>query len=152
MGLLTRTFVPRSVRRATHPVRTVKRAATPRVVKQARRSLHPVSNAVYSVERSLNTKPRKRKGQPPRAAGPQIVTNAGVVVDSDVVADWFEGRFNEITDGDPTMDSTTCEPDPSDPSVLIATGRIDYGYGCVQFVDRRIQVHPDGSWQIEDSG
>lgn len=61
MGFLTRAFVPRSVRRAAHPVRTAKRAATPRVVKQAQRSLHPVSNAIYSAQRSLNTKPRKRK-------------------------------------------------------------------------------------------
>jgi uncharacterized protein YqhQ len=64
MGLLTRALVPRSVRRATHPVRTAKSAVTPRVVKQARNVMNPVDSAVYyGIERPLNTKPRKsRKG------------------------------------------------------------------------------------------
>jgi hypothetical protein len=60
MGFLSRTLVPRSVRRAVNPVRTLKSAATPRVVKRARRAFHPIDNAVYGVERSLNTKPRRR--------------------------------------------------------------------------------------------
>jgi hypothetical protein len=60
MGFLSRMLVPRGVRRAAHPVRSVKRAVTPTVVKRARRSLSPVDNAVYSVERKLNTKPRRR--------------------------------------------------------------------------------------------
>lgn len=60
MGMLTRMFIPRSVRRAAHPGRAVKRAVTPRSVKRARRAMHPVSNAKYSVERWFNTKPRKR--------------------------------------------------------------------------------------------
>jgi len=58
MGFITRLLIPRSVRRAVHPGRAVKRAVTPRSIKQARRALHPVSNAKYSVERSLNTKKR----------------------------------------------------------------------------------------------
>jgi len=37
MGFLPRLLVPRGVRRAMHPVRTVKRAATPKVVKKAGR-------------------------------------------------------------------------------------------------------------------
>ena len=60
MGFLTRALVPRKVRRVAHPVRSVKRAATPKSVKRARRSLHPVSNAGYSITRKLNTKPRRR--------------------------------------------------------------------------------------------
>jgi hypothetical protein len=61
MGLLTRALVPRSVRRAAHPVRTAKSAATPRVIKQARNVMNPVDSAVYhGIERPLNTKPRKR--------------------------------------------------------------------------------------------
>ena len=32
----------RRVRRAVHPVRTVKRAASPKVVKKATRAMHPV--------------------------------------------------------------------------------------------------------------
>jgi len=62
MGFLSRLFIPRGVRRAMHPARTVKRAATPKVFKKARRSMHPVSNAAYAFERSLNTnKGRGRK-------------------------------------------------------------------------------------------
>ena len=59
MGFLSRLFLPRGVRRAMHPGRAVKRALTPKTVKRARRSLHPVSNASYSVQRSLNTKKRR---------------------------------------------------------------------------------------------
>lgn len=60
MGFLSRMFVPRGVRRAMHPGRAVKRAITPKTVKRARRALHPLDNAAYSLTRSLNTKPRRR--------------------------------------------------------------------------------------------
>ena len=60
MGFLSRMLIPRSVRRAAHPVRTVKRAATPKSIKSIQRSLHPIDNAVYGVTRSLNTKARSR--------------------------------------------------------------------------------------------
>ena len=59
MGFFSRMLVPRGVRRAMHPVRTIKRAATPKVVKRARRALNPVDNAVYGFQRSLNAKPRR---------------------------------------------------------------------------------------------
>lgn len=55
MGFLSRLLIPRSVRRAMHPVRTVKRAATPKAVKKARRALHPVDNIVYGAERQVIT-------------------------------------------------------------------------------------------------
>lgn len=55
MGFLSRLLVPRSVRRAAHPVRTVRRAATPKVVKTAQRALHPVDNIVYGAERQVIT-------------------------------------------------------------------------------------------------
>lgn len=64
MGMLSRMLVPRSVRRAMHPVRTAKRAVTPRSIKRAQRALHPIDNAVYSFERSLNTKRRRRPKAP----------------------------------------------------------------------------------------
>lgn len=64
VGFLTRLFIPRGVRRAMHPGRAVKRAVTPKSVKRARRAMHPVSNAVYGVERSLNTKPRRNSSSP----------------------------------------------------------------------------------------
>lgn len=60
MGFLSKMLVPRGVRRAVHPVRTVKRAATPKAVKRMQHAVHPVDNAVYGVQRSLNTKPRRR--------------------------------------------------------------------------------------------
>jgi len=63
MGFLSRMFVPRGVRRAMHPARTVKRAVTPKVVKRARRAMSPLDNAVYGLERSLNTRRRPRSGQ-----------------------------------------------------------------------------------------
>lgn len=59
MGFVSRMLVPRGVRRAAHPVRTAKRAVTPKTVKQMQRAAHPLDNAVYGVQRSLNTKPRK---------------------------------------------------------------------------------------------
>jgi len=50
--------VPRSVRRAVHPVRAIKRELTPRPIKRARRALHPIDNAIYGVTRKLNTRHR----------------------------------------------------------------------------------------------
>jgi hypothetical protein len=70
MGFLSRLLVPRGVRRAVHPVRTVKRAATPKAVKKARRAMHPVDNIVYGAERQVITslrsgRRRRRKGRGP---------------------------------------------------------------------------------------
>ncbi len=65
MGFLSRLLVPRSVRRAMHPVRTVKRAATPKIVKRTERAMHPVDNAIYSAERSAVTS--LRSGRKKRA-------------------------------------------------------------------------------------
>jgi hypothetical protein len=69
LGFLSRLLVPRSVRRAMHPVRMVKRAATPETVKKARRAVHPVDSIVYSAERqmitSLRSGRRRRKGRAP---------------------------------------------------------------------------------------
>lgn len=61
MGFISRMLVPRGVRRAAHPVRTTKSALTPKVVKRARRAVHPLDNAQYSVERSIASKLRGRK-------------------------------------------------------------------------------------------
>jgi len=67
MGFFTRLLIPRSVRRAVHPGRAVKRAVTPKAIKKARRALHPIDNAKYSLERSIATSLRsgrkKRKAQ-----------------------------------------------------------------------------------------
>lgn len=67
MGFLSRLLIPRGVRRAAHPVRTVKRAVTPKSVKQVRGAMHPVSNAKYSVERSIATSIRSVGGKRGRA-------------------------------------------------------------------------------------
>lgn len=58
MGFLSRLLISRSVRRAMHPGRAVKRAVTPRSVKKLKRAMHPVSNARYSMERSVSTQIR----------------------------------------------------------------------------------------------
>ncbi len=80
MGFLSRLFLPRSVRRAVHPVRAVKRAATPKAVKKATRAMHPLDNAIYGEERSVATSLRsgrkrkqRRKGRAPvyRHGGPR---------------------------------------------------------------------------------
>lgn len=66
MGFFSRLLIPRSVRRAVHPGRAVKRAITPKPIKKARRALHPIDNAVYSMQRSVATSIRsgqKRKAQ-----------------------------------------------------------------------------------------
>jgi hypothetical protein len=55
MGFFTRLLIPRGVRRAMHPGRAVKRAATPKVIKRASRAMHPIDNLQYSVERSIAT-------------------------------------------------------------------------------------------------
>jgi hypothetical protein len=45
-------------------LRTVRRAATPKVVKKAQRALHPVDNIVYGAERQVITSLRSgRKGR-----------------------------------------------------------------------------------------
>lgn len=79
MGFFTRMLVPRKVRRAVHPVRAVKRVVTPKPIKKARRALHPIDNAVYSFERSLTTKSRKRSSstRAPKAKGKAPVFNHG---------------------------------------------------------------------------
>lgn len=64
--MLSRMFVPRGVRRAMHPVRTTKNALTPKPIKKARRAMHPIDNAVYSMQRPIVTAARsgiKRKGK-----------------------------------------------------------------------------------------
>jgi hypothetical protein len=68
VGFFSRLFVPRSVRRAVHPGRAVKRAVTPKAVKKVSRALHPVDNAVYSMQRSAATAIRsggRKKGKTP---------------------------------------------------------------------------------------
>ncbi len=64
MGFFSRLLVPRSVRRAMHPGRAVKRAVTPKAVKKASRAMHPIDNALYSMQRSVATNIRSgRKGK-----------------------------------------------------------------------------------------
>lgn len=71
MGFLSRLLVPRSVRRAAHPVRAVRRAATPKVVKRATRAMHPLDNAVYGIERSVVTSLRSgQKRKPGKGRSP----------------------------------------------------------------------------------
>jgi hypothetical protein len=75
MGFLSRLLVPRRVRRAMHPARTVRRAATPKSVKKARRPLHPVDNVVYCAERQVITS--LRSGRKRRRKSPSPVFQHG---------------------------------------------------------------------------
>lgn len=75
MGFFSRLLVPRSVRRAMHPGRAVKRALTPKAVKRATRVMHPIDNATYSIQRSVATSirsGRKRKARVYRHGNCQI--------------------------------------------------------------------------------
>lgn len=67
MGFLSRLLVPRSVRRTMHPVRAVKRASPPKIVKKTERAMHPVDSAIYSVERSAATSLRSGRKKRARA-------------------------------------------------------------------------------------
>jgi hypothetical protein len=81
MGLLrkaARRATPRSVRKATHPIRTAKRAATPKVVKRARRAAFVVTNPFEAIEGAFEDalldalQPRRR----PRKSGRTKATSA----------------------------------------------------------------------------
>lgn len=61
MGILSRIFIPRRVRRAVHPKRVIKSALTPTSIKRARRALHPINYATYGAARALRTKRPSRK-------------------------------------------------------------------------------------------
>lgn len=72
MGLLWRLFAPkplkkarRTVRKASHPVRTATRAATPKPVKQLQRAAHPASLAKLKAEdaavNALRGKPSQKQ-------------------------------------------------------------------------------------------
>lgn len=80
MGMLWRLFAPkplkkarRTVRKASHPVHTATRAATPKAVKQLQRAAHPANMAKLKAEdaavNALRAKPsqkqRRRTAQAP---------------------------------------------------------------------------------------
>jgi hypothetical protein len=69
VGFSVQAVVPRSVRRAVHPVRTAKRAATPKAVKRVTRAMHPLDNATYGVERSVATSLRSGQKRKQRRKG-----------------------------------------------------------------------------------
>lgn len=72
MGFLSRTFIPRSVRKAAHPVRTAKssatRAVTPKSVYKAQRLLNPIDSIQYGIERQVTTAIRSGSKQKSSAA------------------------------------------------------------------------------------
>ncbi|MFI5066358.1 MAG: hypothetical protein ACHP9Z_20605 [Streptosporangiales bacterium] len=74
---MSRLLVPRSVRRAMHPVRTARRAVTPKAVKKATRALHPVDNLVYGAERQVATSLRSGRNQAARRRSPARVYRHG---------------------------------------------------------------------------
>jgi hypothetical protein len=50
MGIVKRLLIPRGVRRATHPVRTARRAVTPRPIKKLSRTAFVVTNPLGAIE------------------------------------------------------------------------------------------------------
>jgi len=72
VGLIYKLLVPRPVKRvrrtvtrATHPVRTVRRAATPRAVSAA---AHPIGYTKGAVENQIVRSVKRRRGQSRRAS------------------------------------------------------------------------------------
>jgi hypothetical protein len=67
VGVLSRLLVPRSVRRAAHPVRTARRAVTPKPIKKIKRSIYVATNPLGALEGAaenavvgaLRSKPRR---------------------------------------------------------------------------------------------
>lgn len=49
MGVLKRLLIPRKVRRAAHPVRTARRAVTPKPIKKIKRSVYVATNPVGAL-------------------------------------------------------------------------------------------------------
>jgi hypothetical protein len=88
-----RKATPRSVRRAMHPVRTLKYAATPRAVSQMSRAVYTVTNPLGAAENKLigaalrGGRPRRSAaGRGPRPGRPGNVLPGGVVSGSGVRA------------------------------------------------------------------
>jgi hypothetical protein len=82
-----RKATPRSVRRAMHPVRTVKYAVTPRPVKKLSRAVYTVTNPLGAAENKLinavfdggsNRSRGSRRSNPPPVAWRPYSTSAGV--------------------------------------------------------------------------
>jgi len=107
VGFFSRLLVPRSVRRAAHPVRTVKRAATPKTVKKVQRSMHPIDNTIYSMERTVST--AIRSGGRSTSNGParaQPGTWPGRFTDA-----WFKANVRRISKDDAWLSSLLVELD-----------------------------------------
>jgi hypothetical protein len=77
MGVLKRLLIPRSVRRAAHPVRTVRRAVTPKPIKKLKRSVYVATNPLGALEgaaenaavRALRPKKSRAKSRSSAASG-----------------------------------------------------------------------------------
>jgi len=97
MGLgrrLVRRSIPRSVRRATHPVRTAKRAVTPKPLKHLQRDLWNVAHPVGAAENALLDALFSGHGSKRRPAGQSVPWGAlsGAV---------SAGRTVDVPGGDP---------------------------------------------------
>jgi hypothetical protein len=77
-------------------VRTAKRAATPKTIKKARRALSPIDNAMYDVERKLNTKSPKQKRQATRPSRKHGGAYIGAWVEDRGTG--MRGRVTELLD------------------------------------------------------
>jgi hypothetical protein len=117
MGLLWRLFAPkplkkgrRTVRKATHPVHTAVRAATPKPVKQLQRAAHPIGlaqlkmedAAVNAVRGGSKTKRSQRAAAQPMKGSPvQPATKSGK--DSSSQRGRFRMSSRPLPDGGPDI-------------------------------------------------
>lgn len=102
MGLLWRLFAPkplktarRTVRKATHPVGTIKSAVTPKPIKKAKRAvrtvIHPIEAAEFAVENQIVHALKSGGGTRSKA------TARGDAVPARFTQEWIERALPRLT-------------------------------------------------------
>lgn len=116
MGIVTRLLIPRGVRRAAHPVRTVRRAVTPRPIKQLRRTAYTITNPLGAIEGVFEDavvdalRPRRRAStRRPPSAGTGADRYATAAAENDVFAAALSLHLVKVEAAAPT------EPAPPPP-------------------------------------
>jgi hypothetical protein len=119
VGLLrkaVRRSVPRSVRRATHPGRTVRRAATPRSIKRISRAAWNVSHPLGAAENAL-LDAAFSSGYRRRAAGPGQRSAPDTAPDPD--------GFDEVRRWEEIQEALTSEHRAAFPAAKLGQARVE---------------------------
>jgi hypothetical protein len=88
MGVIKRLLVPRKVRRAAHPVRTARRAVTPKPIKKIKRSVYVATNPVGALGNAAENaavhalRPKQRGGKSRSTAGSGTSRHSGTKSES----------------------------------------------------------------------